>query len=231
MPIAEICVQLFFLLVPCLLIYALFAEVSRESQFGKAAKELGLTYFQKANKKSVAEIMQGSRLAWSHWGSPPQKLLTGDWGQYKVAVVDFRQTINVTALLAVTVACIYPSAEILPCFAIRKSELGTRFKIWFYGHQRVKLDAPPEFLKRYIVTGTDEVAISKLLSDSFLHEYSGQGRLEMECLGDRLLVYTPDKRVAPKQLGTFIDRGVVLASQLISSAGRQPQYQAQVRHS
>lgn len=112
-----------------------------------------------------------------------------------------------------------PNTE-LPSFRIMRKGPMT----WFVG-DKVQIDNNPEFAKRFVVTGKNQVAVQALLRPpltSYLVSAQLQEKMIIEGSGPWLFFYRRKKRIAPPQWKDFLDQTSNVANDFIQHcAARQ----------
>ena len=78
------------------------------------------------------------------------------------------------------------------------------------GAKEIDFSTAAEFTKKYLVKGTDEIAIHQVFNPSVVAFFEGQQGLSVEANDKQLLVYRQAKRIKPDELQAFLENAVQL---------------------
>jgi len=87
----------------------------------------------------------------------------------------------------------------LPSFSLRPENVFHKIGQSF-GMQDIDFDTHPEFSKKWLLKGDDEAAIRKVFNEEVLSVFENTKGMVSEAKGETLLLYRPEKRVAPELL-------------------------------
>ena len=212
-----------------LIIYGIVAlqravERKRTEAFARYAEQLGMLYYPDANDLALQlppfELLnQGhSRLAqrWLRGGRETEELWVFDY-RYVTGHGKHRQVHNFTLAL-------FPRLEKhLPEFQLRPENIFHKIGAAF-GYQDIDFPEEPEFSKRYLLRGPDEMAIRASFAHSVIAGLMSQPLVCLETKLQALLVYLPKGRVEPAALSQLIETAWGVRKVLTDQAGRGLKY-------
>ncbi len=105
-----------------------------------------------------------------------------------------------------TVACFEVPSR-LPGFSLQPERLWHKLEEWL-GRKDMNFDAHPDFSKKYLLRGADEIAIRRLFDTRALEFFEGHPGLCVEGDGNILIFYRGSSQVKPGAIRPFIDEGV-----------------------
>jgi hypothetical protein len=150
-------------------------------------------------------------------------IMTGEYGGFRVAIFDYRYTVNSgksSYTYSQTVAAFMQQLW-LPLFELRPE--GFFDKVGdFFVHRDIDFESNPEFSRRYLLRGPEPEKIRALFSPallSFFEGFAAEDKWHVEGNGTSLLLYRFDAKVAAEQIVSFRDQTAVMAQNFFKSCG------------
>ena len=191
--------------------YQHWAAKKRTAQLALLARGMGFTFTERGTPDDLAEwsSFQLSKKA-SH--RTIRNLMRGDCEGVAVAVFDYhsgagQETVEQTVFTVRTAKLDLPRFELRPESVLDR--LGELF-----GMKDVDFDEYPEFSRRFLLRGSDEVALRALFRSEVIRFFEQHEGLSVEGDGQALICYRPAKLVEPRQMEGFIRDSLVLYSLL-----------------
>ncbi|MDY7109293.1 MAG: hypothetical protein SYC29_11725 [Planctomycetota bacterium] len=210
----------------CLLVRLVLVLLERRRRrvLERAAEELGLR-FSPGGAAAPAEAMQRLPLFWYGVQQRARNVLSGRIEDLRAWLFDYQYRVpygtiepdNTEASLVPiqTVAVIRLAEDRLPDFEARPREAFARRAPRRRGYHRVRLPEFPAFDERYLVRGRDEAAVRAALTDELLAYLLHRDGLCLDAGGPWLVVYRPQRRLAPSQMAELLEEafeiGTILA--------------------
>lgn len=206
----------FFLVSGSLVAILFYLEKKRREQLAVLAQNLGFTFHQRPpsdlqGKISSFPVMTSPRSASIY------NTLKGERDSLKVFITDVRQTRgtgkhkNTTSFTAAVL--VRPGSQ-LPQFEISPENFIHKIASTM-GFQDIDLPSYPEFSKRYLLRGKDEVRIKQVLTPSVVKFFESQKNLYAEGSGDCLVIYRKPGKLKVGQVTQFLNETMQLSRLLL----------------
>jgi hypothetical protein len=112
-----------------------------------------------------------------------------------------------------TVLSLSPGGRPLPRFALRPEHVWHKIGAAL-GYKDIDFENFPEFSKRYLLRGDDEMGIRDLFGARLISFFEKNPGLCLEGEAGSLILYRDGKRLKPEEIRPFVQKGVELSSLL-----------------
>jgi hypothetical protein len=106
----------------------------------------------------------------------------------------------------------------LPAFSLQPERAWHKLEEWL-GRTDINFDTHPDFSKKYLLRGSEEIAIRRLFGARALEFFEGHPGLSVEGDGNALIVYRARTLVRPDAMEPFIDEGLAAVGAFRDSMG------------
>jgi hypothetical protein len=150
--------------------------------------------------------------------------LKGCSARYETVIFDFSYVTGSgrsTRGVSQTVAAFHLPGANMPDFQLVPRTLATKIAPLF-GAKQLRFDANPNFSDRYVASGADLESAATLFTPGVLSFFEGHSTnlLTVEGYWDWIIVYQPEHRVRPSDLGGFLEVSSQIASGLLGQVAR-----------
>jgi len=151
-------------------------------------------------------------------------VLHGKAASYETFIFDFCDTTSsgrTTRAVNQTVAAFHLPGANMPDFQLGPRKLGDKIGC-LLGTRQLRLESNPTFSDRYVATGADLESAATLFTPAVLSFFEGieNNLLTVEGYWDWVIVYRPEHRVKPAELGEFVENTSQIASGLLGQVSR-----------
>ncbi|MHB8218303.1 MAG: hypothetical protein ACYDDS_19695 [Candidatus Sulfotelmatobacter sp.] len=151
-------------------------------------------------------------------------ILRGAAAGYETFIFDFCYVVSggkTTRGVNQTVAAFHAPGANMPDFQLARRTLEDKLGRLF-GAKQLRFEANPNFSDRYIATGADLESAATLFTPGVLSFFEGRtdNLLTVEGYWDWIIVYRPEHRVKPSELGDFVEDATRIASGLLGQVSR-----------
>jgi carbonic anhydrase len=101
----------------------------------------------------------------------------------------------------------------LPRFILRPERVWHRIGA-VLGYQDINFDGAPEFSRKYLLRGDDEMEIRRLFREPLIAFWEKEHGLCMEGEGERLILYRERGQLRPEAIRPFLEKGLEVLSRL-----------------
>jgi hypothetical protein len=112
-------------------------------------------------------------------------------------------------------------ARALPDFDLSPTRESLRRVAQRFGMAAVSIDGRADFRDRYLLFGRDPAAVRALFRPALLNALVADPGWFVEGRGDQWLLYRIKERIAPRDMGAFLARGLALVDALQAGAERR----------
>ncbi|HEV3258617.1 MAG TPA: hypothetical protein VG013_17205 [Gemmataceae bacterium] len=202
--------------VACIIAFILIAtrlEKKRTEAMQRAGAAMGLTFCAEGPGDSLASFA-GLYLFSQGREGYVTNFMRGETNETELSIFDYEYRTGSgrkAGITKQTVICILSDKLHLPDFSLRPEHIFHKIGA-FFGFQDVDFEAHPEFSSHYLLRGSNEEAIRAQFHQGVLCFFDGQPGLCTEGSGNRLVFYRANQRVKPKDLRSFMDEGLHMAS-------------------
>ena len=153
-----------------------------------------------------------------------RNVLRGKAASYETFIFDFCYVVSAgrtTRAVNQTVSAFHLPGANMPDFQLRPRTLEDKIGRLF-GAKQLKFEANPMFSDRYLATGADLESAATLFTPGVLSFFEGleNNFLTVEGYWDWVIVYRPEHRVKPAELGEFLETASQIASGLLGQVSR-----------
>jgi hypothetical protein len=195
------------------LVYSAWSGKKRKEALQQTASEMGYS-FMAEDKDFSAQLEAAAPFEIFSKGRSRKayNILRGQRRDAQTALFDYKYTTgsgrsSQTHRLTLVLLTL-EQAELVP-FTLRGRGFFDRVAAKF-GQKEIAIDAAPEFSKKYLVKGSDEEAVKRVLSPTVLSLFEQQNNLSCEVATNQLLVYRHERTVKLEEVRSFLDTAVQL---------------------
>ena len=150
-----------------------------------------------------------------------RNIMSGSVGGFRTFLFDYRYTVGSgrsSHTYNQTVAAYCKNGAQLPDFFLAGQ--GALHKLWDkVKHKDISFDSNPEFANRFMLQSADAdrtrvVFTPSLLS--YLETLDGNRKVQLEGMGDTLIIYRGGKKAKPEMVKDFLDETAAIAGQFFS---------------
>lgn len=198
----------FFVFVGGLAYLGYKQDKKRTEEFQRVANELGWSFHPKGDAALLGRL-SGFHLFSQGSGRRMKNLVyarrEGDGGD--VALFGYQFTIDGgedSTTYRQNVAYFQSPGLNLPKFVLRMEHFFHKIGSVF-GYQDIDFTSRPDFSKRYLLRGDDEMEIKKVFTDEVLSFYEGKINISTEADGDHLIYYREGKTIQSSEVVAFLE--------------------------
>lgn len=199
-----------------LLIY----EKKRTAAFARIAAEQGFQFAARGDRSWLQKLVH-FHLFSRGYAKRIKNLVYGESQGISIAIFGYKFTVGGGKNQhTVHQTVVYFSSDQLdvPDFDVRPENLFHRIGKTL-GYQDIDFDDHPEFSKRYLLRGQDEVAIRSLFTDNVISVFENLSRASIEGRGNQLIVYHARRRIKPEQIESAIKEALEFYKLFAKSSG------------
>ena len=201
----------FIAFIVCVVIIGYIYERKRSEALQIVAKKLGFS-FSKSGRGHTEQKHQGFQLfSKGHGGTIKNEI----WGrcndinvsifgyQYTVGYGKHSRTYNQTVKSMDCSRVMFPTFELIPENTFHK--IGQVF-----GYQDIDFESFPEFSKKYLLRGEDELKIRQLFTPQIISFFESNKNLCVEAENNTLIFYKASKRCKPDDIQEYFEKGQLI---------------------
>ena len=189
------------------LYFRLWYRKKRTEALGLVAQELRLSFMPEGDEVLMSALAGFHLFSRGH-SKKIRNLLGGVIKDRKVQAFDYNYTIGhgkEQHIHRQTVVCFEVPSR-LPSFSLQPERLWHKIGEWL-GRKDINFDSHPDFSKKYLLRGSDEIAIRRLFSARALEFFEGHPGVCVEGDANMLILYRGSTQVKPEAIQPFIDEG------------------------
>ncbi len=180
----------------------------RAQAIERVAADLNFEYSREGDESMISSLgmfqlfSQGRR-------KKVENLLSGYFDDMDVSICDYRYTTGHgkhSQTHRQTVLIFKSNSLRLPDFSLRPENIFHKIGGAF-GYKDIDFDDYEIFSKKFLLRGSDELAIRDIFNGSVLTYYEGNEGLCTEGNSDTLIIYRASKKVSPEDIKPFYDMG------------------------
>lgn len=215
----------FFILVISIWIFTYFYEKNRREILEYIATHLGFSFSKIGREHTQSQhanfelFSQGRR----------KKIINEMWGTHddnQISIFGYRYTVGSgksSTTFNQTVISIKCDKFCTPHFELKPENIFHKIGQVF-GSEDIDFDAFPDFSKKYLLKGKNEVKIRELFTSEVISFFEWNLGLCVEAQGNILIVYKQNIRCKPDDIRDFLKNGKTVHSKLFSSQSRLARY-------
>jgi len=198
----------FLAFAACALIISYIYEKKRTEALKLVAENLGLSFSKKARDQTKHKhqnfqlFSKGhtSRIKNEMWGNRDGMHISIFGYQYTVGHGKHSTTHHQTVVALDCKKLKFPTFELEPENTFHK--IGQVF-----GYQDIDFEAAPEFSRKYLLRGDNEIKIRQLFTPNVIRFFESNKSLCIEAQNNTLIFYKPSKRCKPDEIEVFLAEG------------------------
>lgn len=189
------------------LYFRLWYQRKRTEALERVAQEMRLSFTPEGDEVLMSALAGFHLFSRGH-SKKLRNLMRGVIKDREVKVFDYSYTIGggkERHTRRQTVACFEVPSR-LPAFSLQPERLWHKLEEWL-GRKDIGFDSHPDFSKKYLLRGADEIAIRRLFNTRALEFFEGHPGICVEGDGNMLIFYRGASLVKPDAIRPFIDEG------------------------
>lgn len=196
-----------FLFVGALIVLFVYLERKRTNAVQNAVHSMGWT-FRPNSTPADDQLISSSELSMRGRGRKLSNIieLPPGPGQPRIFDIQFTEGSGKSARTHMQTICCFQDelTRMLPHFLLRPEHMGDKLGSLF-GGKDIDFPSHPEFSRKYLLRGMNELAIRRFFTESILSHFDRDRGWTVEAVSGRLFVYRLDQRIKPQELQSFID--------------------------
>jgi hypothetical protein len=193
--------------------YSAWANKRRKETLQQTSTEIGFTFVPEDKELSNQLLSSASFDLFSKGrGRKAYNLLIGQRRDAKATIFDYKYTTGGgrnSHTYHQTAVLFSLDGNDLAQFNLRPRGLFDKVAAKL-GQKEIDFSTAAEFTKKYLVKGTDEMAVHRVFNPSVVAFFEGQQGLTVEANEKQLLVYRQAKRIKPEELQAFLENAAQL---------------------
>jgi hypothetical protein len=181
----------------------------RREALAALALEMRWTFTPGRDDSLLSSLGQGFHLFSLGHSKQVSNVLSGSTGRGRAYLFDYQYSTGEGKNRHTsfhTVLCLGFAGKPLPRFSLRPENILHKIGAAF-GYKDINFETAPEFSKRYLLRGDDEMAIRDLFSADVIRFFERETRLCMEGSGANLLLYPARGQLKLEHVRAFVENG------------------------
>jgi hypothetical protein len=181
----------------------------RIEALGRLALEMRWTFSPGRDETLPSSLGQGFHLFSLGHSKRASNVMRGSTSRGRAIIFDYQYTIGRGKERRTshrTVLCLGFEGKPIPRFALRPENVLHKIGAAF-GYRDIDFESFPEFSKRYLLRGEDEMAIRDFFNAGVISFFEREGRLCMEGGDGNILLYPARGQLKPENIRPFLTKG------------------------